>query len=426
MSLSQKNNLFELNVDIMNKFLKFKELELSSLEAEISLKDKLYKRLFDFSPDAFVIFNNDNIVYFNDSFSKLVGASDDNNLVLEKITQVIHPDYMNIVEEAYTDLLSKDTDVNIVNIKILSLNNIIKRVRVSSSVTFFEDNVYIFSCFHDLSEHYKQERLRVELENNVAREKFKVEYFANISHDIKTPINVIYSSVQLLEMYTQDKDYNRLLEYNRVIKQNCLRLQKLLNDVLDITKIDANHFKPNPEPFDIISSIENITQSITSYIEHNNVSIIFDTNVEFKLVVTDYNFIERIILNLVSNAIKYSKIGGNVWVTLHDEGRHLIISIKDDGIGIPQDQIPKIFNRFHKTNQINSNAVSSNGIGLSLVKSMVGTLGGTIFCLSTENIGSEFVVILPMESLETTDYDCYEHAASLDLNTKLNIELSDI
>ena len=426
MSLSQKNSLFKQHVDIMNKFLNFKELELNSLETEISIKDTLYKKLFDFSPDALVIFNNDNIVYSNSSFSKLMGASEDSDILLNNLTQVVHPDYIHIVSNAYSDLLSKYTDVNIINIKIISLDNIIKRVKVSSCIIFFEDNFYILSCFHDLSEIYKQERLRMELENNVAREKFKVEYFANISHDIKTPINVIYSSVQMQEIYIQAKDYNKLLEYNSIIRQNCHRLQKLLNDLLDITKIDTNHFKPNPETFDIISSIENITQSITSYIEHNNVSIIFDTNVETKLVTTDYNFIERIILNLVSNAIKYSKKDGNVSVSLYDEGNHLIISIKDDGIGIPKDQIPKIFDRFHKTNQINSNAVSSNGIGLSLVKSMVGALDGTIFCLSTENLGSEFVVILPMETLETTDYNCYEHAASLDLNTKLNIELSDI
>lgn len=425
-SSSEKHTLYKQNLDIMNKFLKFKDLEVHNLEMEMSIKDKLYKQFFDCSPDAFIAINNNKITYFNDSFSKLIDSTDNTGILYQGVWDFIHPDSISKAMAAYNDLITKSTEFNIIDIKIVSSNNVIKDVRVSSNIIFFEHTHYTFSCFHDLSTHYEQERINAELENNVAQEKFKVEFFANISHDIKTPINVIYSAVQLQDMYLQADECDKIIVSNNVIKQNCLRLQKLLNDLLDITKIDANHFKPNLEFSNIICNIEHITQSVTSYIEHNEIAIIFDTNVEDKFVMTDLNFIERIMLNLISNAIKYGKPNGHVWVTLYDEGNHLIISVRDDGIGIPIDHISNIFKRFHKTNQCSGNTISSNGIGLSLVKSMVKALDGTIFCLSTEGIGSEFVIILPMESQEINDHDYSEYATSLDLSNSLNIELSDI
>ncbi len=423
---SDRYNLYKQHSNLMAKFLKFKDLEVHNLTSEISIKDKLYKQLFDFAPDAFVIYNRDAIIYSNDAFMTLVDANDDGDFFSKGAWDFIHPTSMATAKLAYDNLLGKVTDTNIINIQVVSLNNVTKRVRVSSSIVFFEDAYYIFSCIHDLSTHDEQERIKMELKNNIANERYKVEFFANISHDIKTPVNVIYSAVQLQDMYALSNDYDKILVYNNIIKQNCLRLQKLLNDILDITKIDANHFKPKLELCNIICSIEYITQSITSYIEHNDISIIFDTNVEDKFVMTDLNLIERIMLNLISNAIKYGKQGGNVWVTLHDEGNHLIIRVEDDGIGIPKTQISNIFKRFHKAHQNTTSTVSSNGIGLSLVKSMVKTLDGIIFCLSTEGVGSEFVVILPMESLKPEENAYCEYATSLDLSNNLNIELSDI
>lgn len=425
-SLLDKQSLYHQNSELMNQVLNFKANEVNGLEREISLKDRLYKQLFDLAPDAFVIYNDEAIAYCNDAFVGLIGANDQADLLSQEVFQFIHPKSLAKAKKTYHDLLNKTIEASSHSMKILRLDNTIKEVNISSSIIFFKDTYYFFSCVHDLSDHKEQERINTELENNVATEKFKVEFFANISHDIKTPINVIYSAVQLQDMYIESNDYDKVLVYNTVITQNCLRLQKLLNDVLDITKIDANHFKPSLELCNIICSIEFITQSTRSYLQHKDIVVIFDTNVEDKLVMTDVCFIERIMLNLISNAIKYGKQDGHVWVTLHDTGNNLIISVKDDGIGIPKAHISNIFKRFHKINQGTTNESSSNGIGLSLVKSMVELLGGTIDCLSKEGAGSEFVIILPMVSLEGDENKYCEYATSLSLSNKLNIELSDI
>lgn len=424
--LSKKELLFKESSDIMSKFLMLKNLQVEKLETEICTSNKLYKQLFDFSPDAILMFNNENILYSNQAFLKLLGAEDNKDFLDKKTWDFIHPHSIPTAKSAYNDLLSGKETVNIIELKLLSLDGQVKHVRVSSSIVFCEEQFYILSCCHDLSNYYKQERIKAQLEKTVADEKFKVEFFANISHELQTPINVIYSAVQLQNMYTLSNQYDEALMYNDVIKQNCLRLQKLLNDILDTTKIDANHFKPNPELCNIISTIEYITESITSYIKSKDISIIFDTNVEYKYAMADTSLIERILLNLISNAIKYGKQGGHVWVNLYDEGEHLIISIKDDGIGIPKNELPKLFNRFHRGKHNTDTITNSNGIGLSLVKSIVKMLAGTIFCLSTEGIGSEFVVILPMPTHDGDELGHLEYAASLDLNNSLNIEFSDL
>lgn len=422
---SKKQSLYKESSDILNKFLTLKNLQVENLETEISTNTRLYKQIFDFSPDSFIMFNSEEILYSNNALIKLLGVKDEQDFANKKIWDFIHPHSIAAARSAY-DALVSGKETSIVELKFLSLDHKVKHVKVSSSIAFYEDTFCILACCHDLSGHYKQERINAKLEKDVADEKFKVEFFADISHDLKTPINVIYSAVQLQDMCALSNEYDEVLVYNNIIKQNCLRLQKLLNDVLDTTKIDAQHFKSAPELCNIISSIEYITESITSYIKDKDISIIFDTNVEIKYAMTDLSLIERILLNLISNAIKYGRQDGHVWVNLHDEGDHLIISIKDDGTGIPESETPKIFNRFYRAEYHSDNTVSSNGIGLSLVKSIIEILKGTISCVSTEGIGSEFIVVLPMKSHKGDELNHLEYAASTDLNNNLDIELSDI
>ena len=424
---NSKQILYNQNLELMNQFLAFKNQEVSKLESKISIKDQLYKQFFDFATDAFIISSNWIISYSNKALLKLLDAKDSTSVVGRSLWEFIHPTSMAKVHSTYSDLIEGMTDTTVVEADLLSLNNQVVKVSISSRIVTYENDHYVVSSFSDLSLMYEEKRIKDELKKDVANEKLKVEFFANISHDLKTPINVIYSATQLQDIYAHSNDYENVLVYNDIIKRNCHRLQKLLNDVLDISKIDANFCQPQFELINIISTIEYITQSIISYVENKNISIVFDTNIEDKMVRTDPNFIERIMFNLISNAIKYGKLDGHVWVALFDEGDHLIISVKDNGIGIAKDQIPNIFKRFHKAQNSHNNSVRSNGIGLSLVKSMVEILDGQVFCLSTEGLGSEFVVILPLASHNSGgDSYCCEYATSLELSNKLKVELSDI
>jgi len=255
------------------------------------------------------------------------------------------------------------------------------------------------------------------------------EFFTNISHELRTPLNVIYSVLQLESTYKDNLSIEDIIKYNDIIKQNCLRLIRLVNNIIDISRIEAGFFNPIFKIENIISEVENIALSITTYVKNKKMNLIFDTEMEELYLNCDTNLIERIMLNLLSNAVKYGKENGTIKVNIYKEDAHnVIISVKDDGIGIPEEMQKKIFERFQKVDTSLSRKNEGSGIGLSLVKSLVELQGGTITCRSKVNKGTEFLITFPINSEE---HKFCENMAKRALykknsNETVNIEFSDI
>jgi iron only hydrogenase large subunit-like protein/nitrogen-specific signal transduction histidine kinase len=257
----------------------------------------------------------------------------------------------------------------------------------------------------------------------------KNEFFTNISHELRTPLNVIYSVLQMEMSYYNNLTIDDITKYNKIIKQNCLRLTRLVNNIIDISRIEAGFFKPLYAIENIISVIENITLSITTYAENKKMNLIFDTEMEELYLNCDANLIERIMLNLLSNSVKYGKENGNIKVYVYKADPHNVtISVKDDGIGIHEQMQEKIFERFQKVDTSLSRKNEGSGIGLSLVKSLVEIQGGTITCKSKLNEGTEFLVTLPITSEEyNMPSNMEKHILyEKDSNEIVNIEFSDI
>jgi len=259
--------------------------------------------------------------------------------------------------------------------------------------------------------------------------RMQEEIFSNISHELKTPLNVIFSTNQLMELYFK----NNCIEGNKekvsksinIIKQNCYRFTKLINNIVDVSKIDSGFFELNLSNENIVNITEDIVQSISEYIEGKGLSIIFDTNVEEKTIACDPDKIERIILNLVSNAIKFSNPEGQILVNVFDKGEFVEIIVEDTGIGIESKHLNNIFEIFHQVDKSLSRNADGSGIGLSLVKSIVEMHGGSISVKSQVNKGSTFKVVLPGVIVEETK----KLEKSTGMNNKIemiNIEFSDI
>ena len=164
------------------------------------------------------------------------------------------------------------------------------------------------------------------------------------------------------------------------MKQNCYRLLRLVNNLIDITKIDSGFMELNLKNVNIIEVVENITLSTAEYIESKSRTIIFDTDIEEKIMAIDPEQMERVILNLISNATKFTSPGDTIEVTIYDKDKYILISIKDTGIGIPQDKLDSIFERFKQVDPLLSRRSEGSGIGLSLVKSLVEMHNGNISC----------------------------------------------
>lgn len=266
---------------------------------------------------------------------------------------------------------------------------------------------------------------------NKMEETLKVqdEIFSNISHELKTPLNVIFSTNQLMQLYLK----NDLLESNKeniikginIIKQNCYRFTKLINNVIDMSKIESGFFKLNLSNENIVNITEDIVQSLCDYVKAKRLNIIFDTDIEEKIITCDPDKIERIILNLISNAIKFTDENGSIFVNILDKGEAVEISVKDTGIGMNKEQMNNIFERFHQVDKSLSRNAEGSGIGLSLVKSIVNLHEGKISVESKPNEGSIFKIELPARNMKTPKVI----EQNKNMNSKIemvNIEFSDI
>lgn len=259
-------------------------------------------------------------------------------------------------------------------------------------------------------------------------EKVRTDFFANISHELKTPLNVIFCAEQMIDVTMKKNQYNdsNMNKYLKMIKQNSYRLTRLIGNLIDITKIDALSFDVKLINTDIINVVEDITMSVAAFVENKGISFTFDTDVEEKIICCDPNQIERIILNLLSNAVKFTDKGGSIFVYVYMQDNKVCISIKDTGIGIPNHMKDSIFDRFIQVDKSASKNSEGSGIGLALVKSLVEMHGGSINVNSTLGKGSEFIVMLPDTVL--TENKPVEDSSNIeeDCVKKICIEFSDI
>lgn len=263
-------------------------------------------------------------------------------------------------------------------------------------------------------------------------DKLKSQFFSNLSHEFKTPINVIYSSVQLMESFQNTLDSkefkNKTIESTKIIRQNCYRLMKIVDNMIDVTRYDTGHFKMNSYKTDIISVIENICLSVAKYTEQKGVTIVFDTEVEEKIICCDPYMIERIVLNLISNSLKFTDASGFIYINIYDRKDKVIFSVRDTGIGIPADKLSIIFDRFRQVDTSLNRNHEGSGLGLSIVSALVEAHKGNITVSSKLGIGTEFIVELPTNVLSEDRDEINKPLFNNDSHTiqKIDIEFSDI
>ncbi|MGL5346174.1 MAG: PAS domain-containing sensor histidine kinase [Peptostreptococcaceae bacterium] len=286
-----------------------------------------------------------------------------------------------------------------------------------------DENGKILRSVSILSDITNKKNLEEELES------LRSEFFTNLSHELRTPINLITSTLQVISPRVDklDKDNKEYInKYLDILNQNALRLLKLVNNLIDSTKIDSGNFVYSPKNQDVVSFVENICTSVVEFVERNNLEIIFDTDTEEKIVGFDLDHMERIILNLISNAIKFNKENGKIEITISTKD-NIVISVKDEGIGIPRDKLDSVFGRFEQVNEKMKKEREGSGIGLSLVKSLVEMHNGNIKLNSKLGEGSEFLITLPDVLVnEDNNVDFEKIPPYLSKINKLEVEFSDI
>lgn len=252
-------------------------------------------------------------------------------------------------------------------------------------------------------------------------------FLINISHDLRSPVNSILSVLQCLKYLNGDNSKEikeKTNEYRKIIKRNSLKIIKLIDNLIDTTKLEGENYKLNKTNIDIVNVVESIVDSIEIYANQKNINIIFDTNVEEFIINADLEAIDRIVMNLLSNAIKFSPLNETIEVTLNAEKDKVKISVKDNGMGIAEEEQKKIFNRFEQATNSKRIEGKGSGIGLDLVSYLVKAHGGNIELNSKLNEGSEFIVTLPVGKLNIIEEK--HELMSRNKVEQLEIEFSDI
>ncbi|MCT8976163.1 ATP-binding protein [Clostridium sp. CX1] len=266
-----------------------------------------------------------------------------------------------------------------------------------------------------------------EVNHNIELEKItrlKDEFFTIISHELRTPLTIIYSSLQLAyDIYGKEITPNMDKTLSR-INQNCSRLLKLINNILDISKAEAGFLSLSTTEFDIVYVSEAIVNSANSYATSKGIELIFDTNEEECNVKLDRDKYEKVLLNLLSNAIKFTPEGKQIIVSLVIEEEYFYLNVKDYGVGIPEDKTEAIFDRFAQVDSSLSRRAEGTGIGLALVKKIVELMDGEIKVISEVGKGTEFTVKIKKVGADSSNINSY---AILSENIdRINIEFSDI
>ncbi|WP_195251326.1 sensor histidine kinase [Romboutsia sp. 1001713B170207_170306_H8] len=363
-----------------------------------------------------LIFDEDtNLFYVNDKVKEYYECNNDINKL-----ELIFKEKINSID--------KQRDI----IEALELNNswrgIIKSRKYDKTIdccvqpiNLAKNKKYIAVTYIDITEAVKNE---LEVEKLRLYDKEKSEFIANISHELKTPLNLFYSSIQLLDKFIEIDEIDFKLiykKYNKVLHTNCDRMTRLVNNIMDLSKIDIGVLKADFKNYNIISIVEDVTLSVVEYASLKNINIQFDTDEEEQIIKCDAYMIERVMLNLLSNAIKFSSENANIFVNILTNKKWIEINVTDEGIGISKENQNIIFNKFVQIDKSFTRANEGSGIGLSIVQSIINLHEGIINVESELNKGTVFRIVLPNKCIENKSSTIY----NVD-NYKVKLELSDI
>jgi signal transduction histidine kinase len=432
--LDRKNrNLENLVYQLKLKCEKMKKLEIENLR-----KRELLDAILEASTNGILVMGDNNeVIHANkllmeiwNTSSEAIYSGDYQKLISVAEKQLKYPDDIKF----FTEKLWTEGGFNICDLHLKD-----ERVIEASIFPFIEKDVPIgkIISFRDITQRNKVIELQKQVEIKQALlekakeiDELKTNFFSTISHEFRTPLNIILGVTQLFPHITNDEekdiDKDSINKYIKMIKQNSYRLIKLSSNIIDITKIDAGFMKMNLENYNIVSIIEDITLSVVEYCRSKGISIEFDTEIEERVMACDADKLERVMLNLLSNSVKYVEPGGKIEVSIREKNSLIFIIVKDNGVGIPKEMTEIIFDRFKQVDSTLRRRKEGSGIGLSIVKSIIEMHGGNISLDSEINKGSTFTIRLPVYKVESSNKNhiqCMSREINVD---RINIEFSDI
>lgn len=258
----------------------------------------------------------------------------------------------------------------------------VRKIFEVNAAPIYDDNT-VNGCLvviHDITEIRKLETIRS-------------DFVANVSHELKTPLTSIKGFVEtLLEGALDEKENNR--NFLKIIQDHAERLNNLVEDLLSLSHLESKEIVLNKKSLNLRQQLEEVISGFKSQLKKMNVEIKNDLSVGI-MVDVDRDRIEQVFTNLIDNAIKFNKEKGFVMIYGEETNDKVRITVEDSGIGIPERDIPRIFERFYRVDKARSRELGGTGLGLSIVKHIIELHNGSVGVESTEGFGSKFWFVLP-------------------------------
>lgn len=378
-------NTYEENrkLELVNNRIKVRNIEMERSQELMIERERMYRNFLEVIPKPIVeiSMHNERILYCNKSFLHLINEKNIRNIINKKVDSIIdHNIYFN-------DILHLDENKGYLgSTKGKEVKNLeIRLLKVS------EENERIMISLEDITENIEMERMKKEVEENKLKDILKKNFLSHISHDLKTPINVIYSATQIADILVNNNDVNNLKKYNEISSKNCVTLIQLTNNLIDISKINIECLHPKLEVRNIVEDIEEKVISLAEYIKGKKINLIFDTSEEEIYVNSDREFMERIILNLISNSVKFTRPDGYIFIDIKADYEKVYIEVRDTGKGMSKEFVNQAFDKYSMEN-INTRMEDGSGVGLFVVYNLVKKQNGSIKIESEIGKGSIFTI----------------------------------
>jgi len=385
---SEIEELFNAFNDMSTRLHIYEEQNIDRIMLE---RNKFESVLMSIANGVVVCDDNDNVVLVNNHAQTLLEVSED-QLLNTQIQQYIDT----AGNECFKDKIEqfKDTPLEIIEKKPIEFNiNVDKRVIksiISPMFTRNKDYVGYIIVLIDMTKEAEMEQMRA-------------GFISNVSHELRTPVTVLRSYIDTLYNYGNEFDYETQKEFIGTINQEIIRLNRMVNDILDFSRLEANA-DLEKEKNNIEQLIEECARQVDVLLKEHNLHITIDKQSIPPAFMFNYNSIERALTNYLSNAIKYSPQNGEIKISLNysQEKNEVEVAVSDEGCGISPEHQKKIFDRFYRVEN-NTHTIKGTGLGLNLVKTTIEKHhGGRVFVHSIEGKGTTFGFVLPTVPVEIT------------------------
>ncbi|WP_177187954.1 PAS domain-containing protein [Methanolobus profundi] len=364
----------------------------------IAESEARFRLLVESAPEAIFVQTDWRFAYLNPKTLKLLGAASPAQLLGKNVIDHFDTRSQDTVKELIHGLKGDKQDVHLVEETFIRLDgsSFVAEVAVVPINYGGADSVLVF--FRDITERKEAEEaiIKAKMASDIAN-RSKSEFLANTSHELRTPLSSIIGFSDLLIEGTMGELNEKQKRYVTTINKSGNLLLNLINNILDLSQIEFGEMDLECVKFDIVDAINDVHSMISILSSRKNISIDMDIDLPQRMVVADNEKIKEILYNLLDNALKFTPDGGRITIrAIQKDTGFIQLSVSDTGIGIPKDDINKIFEPFYQSDGSTTRRYSGTGLGLTIIKKFVKMHGGNIWVKSEPGKGSAFFFTIPV------------------------------